>query len=101
MLRTSNMTTLLVRRHVGGSTVSASLRLIVHWDIRIGMGRGCVWVIWLSIWRRGVVLGPRIRTSSVVFAVAIVTSGLLWTVWDHLHPSRHGTSRTTTSGCIG
>lgn len=97
VLRASNMAR-LVRRHVrSSSTVSSGLWLIMHGHVRIGMRRGRMWVVRLSIRGGWVVLGSGIGASSVVLTLAVVSTCGLRAVWNHLHSAGHGTSRTTTS----
>lgn len=99
VLGTSNMTS-LVRGHVRRSAITGGLRLIVHGNVRVGMRGGRMRIIRLSIRCRRIVLGSRIRTSPVVFAMAIVTACWLWAVWNYLHSSGNSTSWAAASSRI-
>jgi hypothetical protein len=91
----------VMRLDMGSSAIrSGNLRAIVHRDsckgsrllrmtvrLRIGVGRQ--------------VLRSLLVASSVILPVAIVPTSWMRHVRDHLHTTRHGTSRATTSRSIG
>jgi hypothetical protein len=91
--------TSLVGRHMRrrGGTISAGLRLIMHRNTGAGVGVGCMRIVWLGVWCGRVVLRPRVWTSSVIFAMAVVTTGRLWTVRNYLHTPRYSTGRAAAS----
>ena len=96
VLGTSGMRCLM-RWHMGRSTISTSLRSVVHGYVGVGLGGSSVRMVLVRVRLRRRLLRTRIGTPSVVLTLTEVTAGRLGRVRDHLHTAGDDSSWTAAS----